>query len=337
MNTEWNIGAKSAKRGDESEMSSPLAIGKSELKELSKVNPYLGAAHILMEWFLVVAAIWMCERSWNLPLYVATVVWIGSRQHALMILMHDGVHYRLFHSRWVNEWVSEVLLAWPVLISARAYRRNHFAHHRYLNTEHDPDWARRQGDSAWVFPKRPGELLGLMMRDLSGLGAIGLIRLIGRLLSKDTGVSKQFVFLRYGFYFVLLGIVLWLSAGKLIMMYWFVPLFTWLIFIFRIRSIAEHSSIWGRNVFFSQTRTTVPSILQRVFVAPKNVSYHIEHHLYPSVPFYRLPKLHALLSLSPEFKKAQVTQGYLGVFKECITDAKRGSDLVSIEFQPQLE
>jgi fatty acid desaturase len=31
------------------------------------------------------------------------------------------------------------------------------------------------------------------------------------------------------------------------------------------------------------------------FFAPKQVNYHLEHHLYPSIPFYYLPRVHAVL------------------------------------------
>ena len=81
---------------------------------------------------------------------------------------------------------AEIILAWPNLISARAYRRNHFAHHRYLNTAQDPDWARRQGDTTWVFPKHWSRLTLLMLRDLSGLGAIYYLKLALMLLSNST-------------------------------------------------------------------------------------------------------------------------------------------------------
>ena len=35
------------------------------------------------------------------------------------------------------------------------------------------------------------------------------------------------------------------GALDLLLMYWFVPFFTWMIMIFRVRSIAEHSAIEG--------------------------------------------------------------------------------------------
>ncbi len=110
------------------------------------------------------------------------------------------------------------------------------------------------------------------------------------LLSKDTGVSRGFLVARYGFYAAAIAILAWFGALHLLLMYWFVPLFTWMTVIFRIRSIAEHSAIEGRAHAYAQTRSTRASILEHVFVAPKNVNYHIEHHFYPSVPFYRLPR-----------------------------------------------
>jgi fatty acid desaturase len=33
-----------------------------------------------------------------------------------------------------------------------------------------------------------------------------------------------------------------------------------------------------------------------------NINYHLEHHLFPAVPWYNLPKLHRLLE--PEYRRA---------------------------------
>jgi fatty acid desaturase len=301
----------------------PVRLTKEELRELSRINPLRSSFHIVAEWLAIFFTISLCQRFSHPLLYVAAIIVIGSRQHALMILMHDGVHNRLFRNRRLNDWVAEIPLAWPNLISARSYRRNHFGHHRYLNTAQDPDWARRQGDPAWVFPKRWSDLARLLLRDLSGLGAIGLLRLARSLLSQDTGVTKRFLFARYGFYLAVGAIILWAGAVKLLLLYWIVPLFTWLILIFRIRSIAEHSAIGGRSPAYAQTRTTRASILERLFIAPKNVSYHLEHHFYPSVPFYNLPKLHALLQSKPGFREsAHITPTYFGVLQECVGGAR---------------
>jgi fatty acid desaturase len=98
---------------------------------------------------------------------------------------------------------------------------------------------------------------------------------------------------------------------------WVVPILTWLKMVMRIRSIAEHFAI--ENDMYTPTRTTIPTLFERFFVAPRNINFHIEHHLYPSVPFFRLPKLHALLMKDPAYQsKAHVTCTYWGVLRECV-------------------
>ncbi len=301
----------------------PVKLTKQELLELSSLSPLRSLLHIAAEWILIVAAVHYCRLFWSPLIYLITVTFIGARQHALLILMHDGVHYRLFRNRRLNDWTAEIVLAWPNLISARAYRKNHFAHHSYLNTQQDPDWARRQGDASWVFPMHWSRLAMLIIRDASGVGAIFFLRLARTLLSKDTGVSTGFLIARYGFYAVVAATFIWFGAFQLLLAYWFVPLFTWLIVIFRIRSIAEHSAIESNDRAYSQTRSTQASLLEHVFIAPKNVNYHIEHHFYPSVPFYRLPALHRMLMSKPEFNRGvHVTNSYFGVLRECLGDTQ---------------
>ena len=162
----------------------------------------------------------------------------------------------------------------------------------------------------------------LMLRDISGLGGIYYLMLVRTLLSKDAGVSRGFLIVRYGFYTAVIAIFAWFGALHLLLMYWIVPLFTWLIVIFRIRSIAEHSAIESHASAYAQTRSTRASVFEHVFVAPKNVNYHIEHHFYPSVPFYRLPELHRVLMSKAEFKDSvHVTRSYFGVLRECLGEA----------------
>jgi len=101
----------------------PVKLTKEELSELSTVNPLVACIHVGAEWGLIVATIILCQRFWHPMLYVFAVAFIGARQHALLVLMHDGVHYRLLRNRRLNDWMSEVLLAWPHLVAARSYRK----------------------------------------------------------------------------------------------------------------------------------------------------------------------------------------------------------------------
>jgi fatty acid desaturase len=298
----------------------PVKLSKEQLSALSQVNPVVSSCHILLEWTAVVLSATLCQHFWNPLLYLGTAAFIGARQHALLILMHDGTHYRLFRNRRLNDWITELLLAWPHLVTMRSYRENHLAHHNYVNTEKDPDWRRKRDNPEWQFPQSLGGLLSIFGRDLVGIGGLNLIRLAASLSSAARTPSKAFVRARLAFYVTALSVLICAGCGKALLLYWVVPFFTWLVLIMRIRSIAEHFAIAGEAGTYRQTRTTRAGFLVRLFVAPKNVNYHIEHHFFPSVPFFRLQQLHALLMADGEFAQAaHISQSYTRMLLECLT------------------
>ena len=199
-------------------------------------------------------------------LYVFAVAFIGSRQHALLVLMHDGVHYRLLRNRRLNDWMSEVVLAWPHLVTARQYRKNHFAHHKYLNSSEDPDFKRRAGDPVWVFPQTVPDLAKTLFRDATGLNAPAMLKLAAAVAKADS-VPAGFLALRYGFYAAALAIIAYAGALEGFALYWIVPMFTWLVLIMRIRSIAEHHAIEidEPQTAYPRTRTTQPNYARADF------------------------------------------------------------------------
>lgn len=85
-----------------------------------------------------------------------------------------------------------------------------------------------------------------------------------------------------------------------------------------IRSVAEHFGELAYEDELSSSRTVQPNWLEKILIAPHQEGYHLEHHLYPGVPFYNLPKLHLLLMQTKVYQdKAHITKGYLsGLLKE---------------------
>src|SRR5260370_32821598 len=153
----------------------PVKLTKEELTELSTVKPWLACMHVGAEWVLIAATIYLCQRFWHPMLYVFAVAFIGSRQHALLVLMHDGVHYRLLRNRRLNDWMSEVILAWPHPATARQYRKNHFAHHKFLNTAEDPDLIRRKCDPVGGFSDAVPHMEKTLFRCAGGLHAAAVL------------------------------------------------------------------------------------------------------------------------------------------------------------------
>jgi fatty acid desaturase len=105
--------------------------------------------------------------------------------------------------------------------------------------------------------------------------------------------------------------------GWYFLIFWFLPAVTALQVLLRIRGIAEHAGYAAGQDQSRNARTVKPS-WQTLLCAPHNVNFHVEHHLYPSVPFHRLPGLHATLTADGTVPAANVFRGYGQVLRELI-------------------
>jgi fatty acid desaturase len=90
---------------------------------------------------------------------------------------------------------------------------------------------------------------------------------------------------------------------------WLVPMGTSFSFCMLLRQVVQHGNA-GRDRF-GNTRIFLVSRLIRFAVFPLGMDYHLPHHLFPLVPHYRLPRLHALLWEVEEYRRlATVVEGY---------------------------
>ena len=180
----------------------------------------------------------------------------------------------------------------------------------------------RKQTPEWRFPKTPYALMILLASDALGIGfakfLVVALNLPKEPRAERTARERTFANARRAFLLCLLAVIVLLHLGLPLLLYWVIPYLTWMQLCFHVRSIAEHFALRGGRGVYGQTRTVIPSLLDRLFLVPKNVGYHLEHHLYPSVPFYRLPELHAKLMALPAYRgSAHVTRGYWNVLREC--------------------
>lgn len=90
---------------------------------------------------------------------------------------------------------------------------------------------------------------------------------------------------------------------------WVVPLFTSFAFFMILRQLVQHGN--GGRGWINNTRTFLVARLIRFAVFPFGQDYHLPHHMYATVPHYRLKKLHALLMQYPEYRaEALEVHGY---------------------------
>ena len=273
--------------------------------ELAQRSVWPGLGAIGFNWLVIGAALAvMAVAPW--PAHPFLVLIIAARQHALLVIMHDGSHFLLCTNKRWNDLLSDCLCAFPFGITTRDYRTNHLAHHQHLNTPADPDLVRKAGPSGkveeWLFPQPIRRMTWLLLRDVLGVGvvyfAMGLrdLRRAGR---KETSALAEYPLpnvLRLTLMVTLAGVIV-VSGRPVFFLYaWLVPLLLVLPAILRLRSVAEHFALPRQHVLNS-TRNIHVTWWESFMLALVH-SLHLDHHLFPYVPWYRLPELHRRLSAS---------------------------------------
>lgn len=287
----------------------PVRIPGHELRALSIIDPRRALSAIALEWLGIVAAVAVCQQWFHPLLYLLSVMFIGARQHALAVIGHDATHYRLLPGRAVNDWAGNLLCLWPVFISVEGFRLFHVPHHRHTNLEGDGNrelWhTHRDGALVedWQYPKsRAGLGLVLVKRGLVITGLWWMTR--GLLSSIVVRERPAVIVVRYAYFAGVAAALTVTGSWTVFLLYWLVPYCTWHTVIQYARLIGEHSAIDSETPAYRMTRTTIPTRLESLFVLPRNIGYHIEHHWFPSVPFYRLPELHARLMQDDGFRQS---------------------------------
>lgn len=293
----------------------------ANVRLLSEVDNFRFLRDLLTQWGIIGLAIGIAIWSSHWLFYVAAFIIISSRQHALGILMHDATHFRCLSNKTANNFFSDVFCAFPLGMSTSRYRYEHILHHRYLNTENDPYWREYQQDIDWHWPKTKKQAIGVLLRDLFGLNTDQMMPVIFRWspwinhFSKNDTPPPLSLSERLTFYLFLVSIgtlLFILDAWVYFLFLWILPLLTLTTVFVRFRTIGEHLAIPNKSEL-DASRHTDGAWLEHIFISPFNINYHIDHHLFASVPYYNLPKLHKVLLENPHYRRhARINKTYLG-------------------------
>jgi fatty acid desaturase len=261
----------------------------ADLRGLSVRSDLRGAVRLGVHLALIIGAGWLVAISgpWTL---VPAMILLGAAQAALFAPVHETMHMTAFASRRANAVVGW-LAACPSLLNRDFYTAYHLAHHRHTqDPERDPElmaqptttvdayilrviglaywrfrlqvlWAGWRGDLS-AYPYIPPRIAPQVIRSL---------RAMSLFVAACAALSMVFV----GWWAPL---VFWLGPQLLGQ-----PLL-------RLYLLAEHTLCTLDANGLTNTRTTLTNPIVRLVMW--NMSYHAEHHLYPSIPFHRLPDAH---------------------------------------------
>lgn len=221
----------------------------------------------------------------------------------LFALEHEATHRTPFRSPWLNEAVGRlcgVLLVLPF----EWFRAFHLAHHRWTNLPgQDPELAGAKPESlhAWLWhvsglPYWVAEVR-LMVALVAGRVTDGFVAsgARGRVVAEARWMAA--VYALAGLSLLWSPVVLWV---------WVIPALLGQPFL-RLYLLAEHGDCPKVANMFQNTRTTFTTGLVRWLAW--NMPYHVEHHVWPMVPFHRLAQVHGLMR-----EEVQVTAEGYGAF-----------------------
>jgi fatty acid desaturase len=121
--------------------------------------------------------------------------------------------------------------------------------------------------------------------------------------------------LRMTYITLLFNALAWLSlyvtpyASLYYLVLWVVPIFTSFSFFMILRQIVQHGN--GGRGWLTNTRVFFVNPLINFAVFPMGQDYHLPHHIFASVPHYRLKELHEFLAQCEEYRaQAVVVEGY---------------------------
>jgi beta-carotene hydroxylase len=225
-------------------------------RRLALARPLLGvAAYAMAAW----AGLW-----WPTPLLVFFIF------IAVVTVTHDVVHGSLGLSRRQTEWALFAMGA-VLLESGHAYRVTHLQHHRVFPDPDDPEGPAR---------------MGLARAILSGPLFLPRLWCWAYARSKPGGAQRRWLIVEASWALAVpaAGVLLlrWtpavlVYAALAVVGSWVYPLLT-------VHLPHRH---YG-DTPLSQTHTLRGRIIPALFL---ELTYHLEHHLYPDVPSHNLPEL----------------------------------------------
>ena len=211
--------------------------------------------------------------------------------HGISLFTHEGVHGVLFKNKMGNRLLSAIC-AWPVLQTFTAYKVLHLQHHAKLGDKGDPDHYKNYSKyRKLIFTMHWGRLL------LGYPVYITAIPILG--FAKAAWKERPWILWELSMVTTMI-ILVWNStiSWGVIFHGWLIPMM-FIHFMVNIRGMSQHTLLEHETHPVRGSRTILTNPITQFFMCNEN--FHLEHHLYPAVPWYNLPAVHD--ALLPELKK----------------------------------
>jgi fatty acid desaturase len=276
------------------------AVPHEVLKELHRKDPARHFSVVLRQVLLLAGAFaagWVVDSFW---VRVPAAIVLGFCVFDGTILLHEVVHKAVFRDDRPRTYRALGLFyALPSGISPAQFTRWHLDHHAELgSTEDDPK-------RAHLSPKRNSRWLKLLY------ATPALFPIYFRAARKETAtypapLRRTIALERLAATALHVGVAAaigLLGGWERVVWLWAVPVFLVFPPAFTLNRLGQHYDVVPAEPAKWGTRMARSRFWEVVYLWS---SYHLEHHYFPTVPFYRLRELNA--ALTPFFEREGVRE-----------------------------
>jgi fatty acid desaturase len=282
---------------------------ETEIAELRRLRPVRRLAEIGF-----FAALWAAGIAVGLIALDATgpMEWLlrlggilgaAAALNAFYLLSHEGHHHLLFRSPLAND-TANLALCVPLLHAPSAYRVLHELHHRYLGGPGDPDEYRNYTDNARV--RWALQWVRLTMGTLVYMPLIPVVA-----WRRAERADRARIALEYTAMTAVWVPVFVVLPMRALLQVWLIPGVV-VGYVSAVRALAQHALTHADDPLLASRSVRSNPLVSFLLL---NENYHLEHHLFPEVPSYNLPRLRALLRPRvPHTIEAESYTRFLGGF-----------------------
>lgn len=203
--------------------------------------------------------------------------------NAFYLLSHEGHHHLLFRDARINHLVN-IALCVPLLHSPSAYKVLHDLHHRYLGGPGDPDEYRNYTSDA-----RVRWALQWVRLTIGTLVYMPLIPVVA--WRRATREQRRRIGLEYTVMTAAWAAVFAAVPMSVLLQVWLIPGIL-VGYISAVRALAQHALTGHDDPLLASRSVRSNPVVSFLLL---NENYHLEHHLFPEIPSYNLPRLRAVV------------------------------------------